>query len=142
MFTLIGFNDKRLSLIHIDDLVNGLYLCTQTDKAIGQSYNVGSEEFYTWPQIGNEIKKAFGRGALTLRFPHFLVFTVAAVAQFFALFSSKAATFNLEKAKDFVQTYWTFDITKAKDELGYYQAVPISEGIKRTIDWYKENKWL
>lgn len=142
LFTLIGFNDKRLSLIHVADLVRGLYLCAQTDKAIGQTYHISSDKFYTWPEIGEEIKKSFGRRALTLRLPHFLVYSVAAVAQFFAMFSSKAATFNLEKAKDFVQTYWTLDVTKAKEELGYTQMVSISEGIKRTIDWYKENKWL
>lgn len=142
LFTLIGFNDKRLSLIHVADLVRGLYLCTQTDKSIGQTYHISSDKFYTWPEIGEEIKKSFGRKALTLRLPHFLVYSVAAIAQFFAMFSSKAATFNLEKAKDFVQTYWTLDVTKAKEELGYTQMVSISEGIKRTIDWYKENKWL
>lgn len=142
LFTLIGFNDKRLSLIHVADLVKGLYLCTQTDKAIGQTYNISSEKFYTWPEIGEEIKKSFGRKALTLRLPHFLVYSVAAVAQFFATFSSKAATFNLEKARDFVQTYWTLDVNKAKEELGYTQSVSMADGIKRTIDWYKENKWL
>lgn len=142
LFTLIGFNDKRLSLIHVADLARGLFLCTKTDKAIGQTYNISSEVFYTWPEIGKEIKKSFGRKAITLRLPHALVFSVAAVAQFFAAFSSKAATFNLEKAKDFVQTYWTIDVTKAIEELGYNQSVSISEGIKRTIDWYKEHKWL
>ncbi|MDZ7766998.1 MAG: NAD(P)-dependent oxidoreductase [Melioribacteraceae bacterium] len=142
LYTLIGFNDKKLSLIHVADLVNGLYLCAVSDKAVGQTYNISSEELYSWPQIGDEIKKSFGKKALTVRFPHPLVYTVAAVAQFFAMFSSKAATFNLEKARDFVQSYWTLDVTKAKEELGYRQSVSISDGIKRTIDWYKENKWL
>ncbi len=142
LFTLIGFNDKRLSLIHVSDFVNGLYLCAVTDKAVNQIYHITSEVFYTWPQVGKEIQKSFGRKALTLRLPHFLVYSVAAVAQFFAIFSSSAATFNLEKAKDFVQTYWTLDCTKAKEDLGYHQSVSISDGIKRTIDWYKENKWL
>lgn len=142
LFTLIGFNDKRLSLIHVSDFVYGLYLCALTDKAVNQTYHITSEEFYTWPQVGKEIQKSFGRKALTLRLPHFIVHSVAAVAQFFAMFSSSAATFNLEKAKDFVQTYWTLDCSKAKEDLGYHQSVSISDGIKRTIDWYKENKWL
>ncbi|RJP62114.1 MAG: NAD-dependent epimerase/dehydratase family protein [Ignavibacteriales bacterium] len=142
LFTLIGFNDKKLSLIHVIDLVNGLYLAANSEKSNGQIYNIGSDVFYSWPEIAKEIKKSFGRGALTLRLPHFLVYSVAAVAQFFAMFSSKAATFNLEKARDFVQSYWTMDISKAQKELGYNQMVSISEGIKRTIDWYKDNKWL
>lgn len=142
LFTLIGFNDKKLSLIHVIDLVSGLYLAANSEKSNGQIYNIGSDVFYSWPEIAKEIKKSFGRGAITLRLPHFLVYSVAAIAQFFAMFSSKAATFNLEKARDFIQSYWTMDISKAQKELGYTQMVSISEGIKRTIDWYKDNKWL
>ena len=142
LFSLVGFNDKRLSLIHVADLVNGLYLCTTTDKAVGQFYNVGSDVFYTWPEIGKVIEKSFNKKAFTVRLPHFIVYTVAVFAQFFAMFSSKAATFNIEKARDFVQAYWTIDVSKAREDLGYTQKVSISEGIKRAIDWYKENKWL
>ena len=58
------------------------------------------------------------------------------------MFSSKAATFNLEKARDFVQTYWTCDISKAERELGYRQEFSLEEGLKRTIDWYRAEKWL
>ncbi len=142
LFTLIGFNDKKLSLIHVADLVHGLYLCTETEKAIGQVYNIGSDVYYSWPEIGEEMGKSFNKKAITVRFPHSIVYTFAAIAQFFAVFSSKAATFNLEKAKDFVQSYWTLDVTKAHEDLGYRQIVSISEGINRTIFWYKENKWL
>ncbi len=142
LMTLVGFNEKKLNLIHVDDAVNGLYLAAIKEKAKGQIYFLASEEIYTWPQISEAISKAFGKKALTIRFPHFLVYTVAAFAQFFAMFSSKAATFNLEKAKDFVQTAWTCEVTKAKDQLGYRQTVSLEEGMKRTIEWYKKMKWL
>ena len=87
-------------------------------------------------------EKAFGKKALTLKIPHFLVFTIAAIAQFFSMFSSKAATFNIEKAKDFVQEAWTVDTSKAMKELGDRPEVSIEEGIKRTAEWYKEVNWL
>jgi len=93
-------------------------------------------------EIADAIKKASGKNAFVLRLPHFLVYLVAAIAQFFAMFSSKPATFNLEKARDFVQQYWTCDISKAKQELGYSQEISLEEGMKQTIDWYKSEKWL
>ncbi len=58
------------------------------------------------------------------------------------LLNSKASILNLEKARDFVQTYWTCDIAKAEKDLGYSQEVSIEEGMKRTIEWYREKKWL
>lgn len=142
LFTLIGFDDKKLSLIHVADLVRGLYLCAVSERGKGEIYNISSSEFYSWGPIGMEIGKALKKKAVTLRFPHMLVYSVAGAAQFFALFSPKAATFNIEKARDFVQSFWTLDPSKAKQDLGFTQEISLSEGIKRTIDWYKENKWL
>lgn len=142
LMTLIGFDDKRLNLIHVEDLARGIYESSISLNTIGEKYFIASEEIYTWPQVGNAIGKALGKKAFTLRLPHSLVYTVAAIAQFFAMFSSKAATFNLEKARDFVQPGWTCDVSKAKKDFGYTQKIHLEEGIKRSIDWYKEMKWL
>ncbi len=142
LMTLVGFDEKRLNIVHVVDVVNGLYLASIKEQAKGKIYFLASEKSYTWPEIGDAISKAFGRKALTVRIPHPIVYTVAAIAQFFAIFSSKAATFNLEKARDFVQKNWTCDVSKAMEELDYRQSVQLEEGMKRTIDWYKEMKWL
>lgn len=142
LMTLIGFNRKELSLVFVDDLVSGIYLAAITEKAKGQVYFIAAEEINNWIQVGNYISKAMNRKALNLRLPHWLVYSVAAVAQFFAMFSKKAATFNLEKARDFVQTAWTCDVSKAKNDLGFQQSISIEEALQDTIEWYKENKWL
>lgn len=142
LMALIGFDKKKLSLIHVDDLTNGIFLAAVSEKAIGQTYFIGSEQYYDWNQIGVVCNNAFGKKAFTIRIPHFLVYTVAAFAQFFAMFSSSAATFNLEKARDFVQTSWMCDVSKAVRELGFHQTVSLEEGIKRTVDWYREMRWL
>ncbi|MFZ5948133.1 MAG: NAD-dependent epimerase/dehydratase family protein [Stygiobacter sp.] len=142
LLTLIGFDEKKLNLIHVKDLIDGIYLSAITEKAKDQIYFLASEEIYTWPIVGNAIAKAFGKKALTVRLPHLLVYSVAAIAEFFSSFSSKAATFNLEKARDFVQKNWTCDVSKAKNDFGFRQNISLEEGIKRTIDWYREMKWL
>ncbi|RMD49819.1 MAG: NAD-dependent epimerase/dehydratase family protein [Ignavibacteria bacterium] len=142
LMSLIGFDNKLVSIINVHDLVEGIYLAGIKEEAKGQTYFISSEEYYNWPKIGEVTSKAFGKKALTIRLPHFLVYTVAAIAQFFSYFSPKAATFNIEKARDFVQKYWICDTSKAKKELGYSQKISLEEGIKQTIDWYKENNWL
>jgi len=142
LMSLIGFNKKELSLIYVKDLVNGIYLAATNEKAKGEVYFISSNEFYTWPQIGEVLQKIVNKKAITLRLPHTIVYGVAAVAQFFSMFSSKAATFNLEKARDFVQEAWTCDPTKAERDLGYKQNYSLEESLKRTIDWYRAEKWL
>lgn len=138
----VGFDRKLVSLIHAEDLVRGIYLAAVSDNSVGETYFITSEEPYDWDTVGDALQKAFGKNALRLKIPHFLVYTVAGIAEFFALFSSNAATFNLEKARDFVQSRWTCNSKKAKEQIGFVQELSIEEGVKRTVDWYEENNWL
>jgi len=142
LLPLIGFNKKEVSIVHVSDLVRGIYLAATSPKAVGQIYFIGSKDYYNWDEMGNAIAKGMGKKALTIRLPHFLVYTVGAIAEFFSWFSSKAATFNFEKARDFVQEAQTCDSSKAFNDFGYVSEIPLEEGMKETIKWYKDNKWL
>jgi nucleoside-diphosphate-sugar epimerase len=140
--SLIGFDKKELSLLHVADLSEGLFLAATSEKSVGEIYFISSEKYYTWDEVGAVTSKELNKKALKIRIPHFVVYTVAAIAQFFAMFSSKPATLNIEKAKDLTQRAWICDTSKAMNELGYRQKVSIEEGIKRTCDWYKKMKWI
>ncbi len=140
--TLIGFDKKVLSLLHVSDLAEGLYLAAVSDRSAGKTYFISSEKFYTWDEVGNITSKVLNKKAFRIGIPHFVVFIVAAVAQFFSMFSSKPATLNIEKAKDLIQKAWICDTSKAIQELGYRQKISLEEGIKRTCDWYKQMKWI
>jgi nucleoside-diphosphate-sugar epimerase len=140
--TMIGFDKKELSLLHVADLVEGLYLAAVSEKTSGETYFISSETFYTWDEVGRITSRVLNRKAFKIRIPHLIVFIIAAIAQFFAMFSSKPATLNIEKAKDLTQRFWICDTTKAVNELGYKQKISIEEGINRTCDWYKQMKWI
>ena len=140
--TKIGFDKKVLSLIHVADLVEGFYKAAISDNSIGEVYFISSEKFYTWNEINSITSTVLNKKAIKILVPHFLVYTIAAIAQFFSVFSSKAATLNLEKAKDLVQHAWICDTSKAMRDFGYRQNISIEEGVKRTCEWYKKMKWI
>lgn len=142
LMTMVGLSDKPLSLIHAADLVKGFYLAAMCDKSAGEIYFISSEEIYNWKEIGEVTSKILGRDAVKIKIPHFIVYIVAAIAQFFAMFSPKPATLNLEKARDLVQKAWICDTSKAVKQLNYKQEISLEQGIRRTCEWYKEVKWL
>ena len=142
LMTTIGFDKKLISLIYVDDLVRGLILAAESEKSKNETYFISSEKFYTWEEIGNVTAKVFGKNPFKIKVPHMVVYSIAAIAQFFAMFSSKPATLNIEKGKDITQSYWICDTSKAVKDFGYHQNISIEEGIKRTCDWYKEMNWL
>ncbi|MBI1933468.1 MAG: NAD-dependent epimerase/dehydratase family protein [Ignavibacteriales bacterium] len=142
IMTLVGFDNKKLSLIHGRDFVNGIYLASISEKAKNEIYFISSEENYDWNQVSDEMEKAIGKKALRIKIPHFIIYIIGAISQFVNYFVKKPATFNWEKATDFVQANWTCDVTKAKRDFGYTQNISLSEGMKSTVDWYKANNWL
>ena len=142
LVSLIGFSDKNVSLIHSHDLINGIVLAAESDKTIGEIYNISSEKIYSWKEIGAVCKKVIGRNTFTLRLPHFIVYISGAVSQLIGYFSPKGAVFNIEKAKDFTQKYWILSPEKAVKDLGYKQEISLEDGIRETIEWYKTNGWM
>lgn len=142
IFTTVGFDNKHLNLIHVKDLVRGFYLAAISEKSKSEIYFITSEKYYTWEEIGKVTEKSLNRHALQIIVPHFLVYGIAAVAQFFSHFSSKAATLNLEKARDITQKDWICSAKKAFDHFGYKQEISLEDGIKRTVAWYREMKWI
>lgn len=142
LMTTIGFDKKVISLIHVKDLVYGLYLAAIKNISAGQTYFISSEKIYTWEEIGEVTSKVMNKKAFRVKVPHSVVYSIAAVAQFFAMFSSKAATLNIEKARDLTRKAWICSTEKAVKQLNYRQKISIEDGIKRTVDWYKKEGWL
>jgi len=139
---MVGFKEKYVSLIHVGDLVRGFVLAGESAKTTGQTYFITSKEIYGWKEIGEVTRKVMNRSALRLRIPEAGIYVIAVFAEFFSMFSPKPALINLEKARDMVQDYWTFDHTKAKRDFGYEQQLSLEEGIRTTVEWYKKEGWL
>jgi nucleoside-diphosphate-sugar epimerase len=139
---LIGFHDTYVSLVHSTDLVTGIILAGEKDAAIGQTYFLGSEQYYTWNEIGYVTKNVLNKKLIRVRVPKPAVFVIAGLSGIASTFKKKPSVLNFEKAYDLIQENWCCDISKAKRELGYRQEVTLAEGVKETISWYLDNKWM
>lgn len=139
---LIGFNKKNISLIHITDLVNGILLAAESEIAKGQIYFISSEEYYNWNEVGKLASRLLGKKAVKIRIPHFVVYIVAAFSQFVSYFRKEAVKLSLEFANEMIQQNWTCSVQRAVKELGYRQQIDLETGFRKTIEWYKKEKWL
>jgi len=139
---MVGFHEKFVSLIHAGDLVRGVLMAAESDKAAGQTYFITSRETYGWKDVGSITREIMGVKAVSLRIPEFGVYAVAAISELFSLFSSKPALINLEKARDMVQDFWTCNGSKARQDFGFEQEISLENGIRDTVGWYREHSWL
>jgi dihydroflavonol-4-reductase len=139
---MAGLKEKYVSLIHVGDLVRGIVLAAECQKALGQTYFISSSQVYGWREVGKVTRRVMGRWALPIKIPEAGIYTIAAFSEFFGHFSKKPVLINFEKAVDMVQDYWTCDSSKAERDFGYRQEISLEEGIRDTVAWYKAQGWL
>lgn len=140
---IMGFDKKRMSLIHINDLVRGIYELCQSENTISQTYYLTSKEFYTWNDIIQATKRALQKRVLIpLPLPHFAIILNGHISTFIGKLKQKPPVFDKEKAKNFTQRHWICSHRKALIDFQFEQQITLETGIQETMDWYKNNGWL
>jgi len=139
---MIGRYDKQVSLVHVRDLARGIILAGESEAAVGRAYFISSAEVYSMREVADKIAEMLGRRARTLAIPRSVAFGVAMAAEAVAALTRKPPVINRDKVTDLSQRCWGCSIERARRELGYDQQVPLEEGLRETIDWYKREGWL
>jgi len=143
LMATVGYTEKYLSLVYIDDLVKGMLLAATSEQARGETYFLGSAQAeYAYSELNQTIANLLDVKPFRLRLPHGLLYVVGGVSQFFGQFGEKPPTLTLEKVKEMTCDSWSCSSEKAMREIGYAPATPLEEGLKRTIEWYKKEEWL
>lgn len=141
--TLIGFDDKYVSLVSSMDLCRGIVDAAFSENTINQTYFIGSEQYYDWTTIIEAMADSAGKSkVLKIRIPHSIVKIMGSINGLIGRMTGKPPVFDSEKSIDFIQKYWTCSVEKAKRDFGYEQKYSLEEGFKITYDWYKSNGWF
>ncbi|MCG3153977.1 MAG: N-acetyl-alpha-D-glucosaminyl-diphospho-ditrans,octacis-undecaprenol 4-epimerase [bacterium] len=137
-----GRRERWTSLIHVHDLVRGILLAGTHLRAIGETYFLTNPEPYEWNELGLAIAQALGKKSIAITVPEAVTPVVAAVSELVAKIVRKPALLNFDKIREMRQAGWAFSGEKAKQQLGFVTEIPLAEGLKQTVEWYRENGWL
>lgn len=140
--TIVGDgNHPRLSMVYVDDLVNGVMKASEKDDLGIHTYFITGPETYNWNQLHEITGKVLGKKAFKLKIKPELVKKLGSLVENAASLFGKYPVVNKEKTNELVLE-WTCSSKKAEKELNYKAEVSIEEGISRTLHWYKKHNWL
>ena len=140
-FIMIGKGDKFFQPAYIDDVVNGFLLCLKNEKAIGEVFIIGGDEYVPLKDLVQMIAKELNVTIPKIKIPLTPVLLLAYICE--RICAPLGIEPPLHKRRvSFFQNNRAFSVEKAKNILGFQPQISLREGIKRTISWYEENGWL
>jgi nucleoside-diphosphate-sugar epimerase len=142
IFPMIGSYEKRVSLVHAGDLADGIILAGESRDSTGRTYFISSDEAYPMSEVADLIAKILGKRPRKLTIPKPIAYAAALAGEAISALTRKPPVINRDKVTDLTQTCWGCSIERAKRELGYRQQVPLEDGLRETVAWYKREGWL
>ena len=137
-----GFRRQDLTFVYVADVVQAVFRAI--DRGVtGRAYFLSDGQVYASRTFSDLIIRELGRPwVIRLKFPLFALKTVSLCAEWWAKRRGKTSTLNRDKYNIMKQRNWRCDIAPAVEELGYAPAYDLDKGVRLTIAWYKENRWL
>lgn len=140
-FVILGSGRIYYHLTHIDDLIEGFRLCGTVPRAAGRTYILAGGEVMTLNDLTALIAEEAHVPPPSLHLPVWPFWLAGAACE------AVCTPLGIEppiyrRRVDFFTKSRAFDISRARQELGYDPKVGLREGIRRTLGWYREHGWL
>jgi nucleoside-diphosphate-sugar epimerase len=123
--------------IYITDMVEGLNIAAMHPNALGQIFIMAGPRAITLQRLVNSIADTVGVTRPSLRLPKSLVWSGVYSMELLCKFIKKKPPFTRRSLK-FFSSSGPFDITKAKDVIGFVPSIELTEGLNSTYRWMKE----
>jgi nucleoside-diphosphate-sugar epimerase len=134
---------QRFSMIYVDDLVSGMMAAARSDRAEGHIYYITSLRSCSWDEVIGAAQQVLGFKKLhKVSIPKPFVFLVGMVIGAAGSLSGKPALINRDKANELVQDYWVCSPDQAEHDFGFTAGTSLTEGVAKTISWYRQKGWL
>jgi nucleoside-diphosphate-sugar epimerase len=139
---IFGSQSAKLTMVHINDLVDGLYLAATAPEAVGEIFYIAETADYDLSQVWDMIQAALDTWAVGVRIPRPVLLGLATVCEWAGKMGGFTPKLNRAKARDLLQKDWTCSSAKAVRLLGYESRVPFERGARQTVEWYRAMGWL
>jgi len=141
--TLELFGGERyINPCYVEDLAAALLLAAEKSTQSGSIYFVAENRAYSWSTFRQALLATGGVNAFNVKIPYALAYMIGLVSEIGGLITARPALTNRQKIREAAQKYWTCDLSKTENELGFQALFPLQRGLAVTWKWYRDNNWL
>jgi nucleoside-diphosphate-sugar epimerase len=135
---VVGPGDNALPFVYVADVVQGLLLALDHERAVGNAYNITNDRPLTQREFLEAIARAVGARPPRVRVPYRALYAAGYAAE--RLARATRATRQPIVTRLGVKLFGTDNrhaIDKARRELGYQPRIAVDAGIGLSADWYR-----
>ena len=138
----VVYKRQDITFVYVKDVVQAVFLALDKGEN-GRQYFLSDGEVYQSTTFSDLIHEELGRPWwIRITAPVWVLRIVTFFGEYIGRMTGKVTALNNDKYNILKQRNWRCDIQPAIDELGYQPTVKLEQGVKETIQWYKENGWL
>ena len=138
----VGYQRQDITFVYVTDVVQAVFLALEKGET-GRKYFLSDGQVYQSTTFSDLIHEELGRPWwLRITAPVWVLRIVTFFGEYIGHITGKVTALNNDKYNILRQRNWRCDIEPARRELGFEPKVQLKEGVKTTIQWYKDHKWL
>jgi len=139
----IGGGDHWLSVIYVDDLVDGLLAAAFPPAPVsGRTFFMAHPQPLSWNALAETAGRIMGLRPRLVRVPALAAEAVGYAADIWASLRRKPGIISRDKIAEARCANWTCDAGRAARELSWQARTSHQAGLAVTLAWYKEAGWL
>jgi 2-alkyl-3-oxoalkanoate reductase len=139
---LLGSPDSKLSMVYGPDCARACIRAIDADVPSGSIFAVDDGAVHTMAELIREAEAAMGKRAfLRIPLPRRVVEGAAALSEGYGKLTNRAMMLTRDKCNELFDQ-WVCDGASAQTALGFTPSMSFSEGVKHTVDWYRQAGWL
>lgn len=136
----VGMRRQMLTFIYVEDLARAIFDALER-APLHRKYIVSEPRAYTQKEFRQIVSKALGRKlVIPVRLPLWALSIACKVSEKWGAAKMKAVTLNSDKYNIMAQRNWSCDVTPAQRDFGFSPRVDLAEGIRLTVQAYRESK--
>ena len=138
----VGYQRQDITFVYVTDVVQAVFLALEKGET-GRKYFLSDGQVYQSTTFSDLIHEELGRPWwLRITAPVWVLRVVTFFGEYIGHMTGKVTALNNDKYNILRQRNWRCDIEPARRELGFEPKIQLKEGVKTTIRWYKDHKWL
>ena len=138
----VGYQRQDITFVYVTDVVQAVFLALEKGET-GRKYFLSDGQVYQSTTFSDLIHEELGRPWwLRITAPVWVLRVVTFFGEYIGHVTGKVTALNNDKYNILRQRNWRCDIEPTRHELGFEPKVQLKEGVKTTIQWYKDHKWL